>query len=68
MVNSMRVKIITGGEKPSIMIIDDENQYQRKWFEKHVWWAMRTNHTITLEPTKDGVTFVDRRKEFANVR
>jgi hypothetical protein len=48
-------------EPPSVMIIDATVPFQQKWFAKHWWWAMCTNHTITMTPTTDPVTFVDRR-------
>lgn len=49
-------------EPPTVMIIDDMEPFQQKWFVKHWWWAMRTNRTITMTPTTDAVTFVDRRE------
>jgi len=47
---------------PTVMIIDDTQPFQQKWFTRHWWWAVRTNHSVTMHPTTDAVTFVDRRE------
>jgi hypothetical protein len=49
-------------EPPTIMIINDKEPFQQKWFTRHWWWAMRTNHSITMHPTNEPITFVDHRE------
>ena len=49
-------------EPPTNMIIDDTVKFQQQWFIRHWWWAMRTNRSVTMHPTDEPVTFVDRRK------
>ena len=63
----MNIKIITRENEnpdnpPQVMIIDDADTYQNRWLMKHMWWAMRTNHTVTVFPTDKAVTFEDRRR------
>jgi hypothetical protein len=61
----MNVEVVTRDSKnpdapPSIMIIDDTNISAGKWLRNHMWWAMRTNHSVTCYPTDKAVTWIDK--------
>jgi hypothetical protein len=41
-------------EIESVKDIDHEDDNDRRWLAKHTYWAMRSNHSITLYPVRGG--------------
>lgn len=38
------------GVKPESKRVDLRNRSDRKWFDRHFWWAMNNGHTVVTIP------------------
>lgn len=51
---------LSGLDEPAKRMIIDMNQtHQRSWFNRHLDWAIRSGHSISVYPTDQPVTWVD---------
>lgn len=59
----VHIRELNSDTPTEIVTIDHENADHRKWLGRMCFWAFRNNRSVFTEPTKDPVTFIEKKND-----